>query len=246
MRLLLINPNTSASITDLVARRAREVAPAGTEFDVVTARFGPRYIGSRAGSAIAAHAALDAFAASWRPVHAGVLLACFGDPGLDALGEVSPVPVTGMAAASMRIAAGRAKRVGMLTGGERWVPMLKEFVAGLGLGDSLACVRAVSATGAQIASDPESAFGELAAQANAAASEDGAEIVILGGAGLTGLVPALQHRVRVPLLDSLECAVEHLVHLANAPLARSTAPPPVETIGLGADLARLLDGELKA
>ena len=137
MRLLLINPNTSASITDLVARRAREVAPAGTEFDVVTARFGPRYIGSRAGSAIAAHAALDAFASAYRPEHAGVLLACFGDPGLDALDEMAPVPVTGMAAASMRMAVRRASRVGMLTGGERWVPMLKEFVAGLGLGGNL-------------------------------------------------------------------------------------------------------------
>jgi len=242
MRLLLINPNTSASITDLVARRAREVAPAGTEFDVVTARFGPRYIGSRAGSAIAAHAALDAFASAYRPEHAGVLLACFGDPGLDALDEMAPVPVTGMAAASMRMAVRRASRVGMLTGGERWVPMLKEFVAGLGLGGNLVCVRAVAATGAQIAADPESAFGELAAQANAAAETDGAEIVILGGAGLAGLVPALQPRVRVPLLDSLECAVGHIVELARAPKIGHHRPAAVGSIGLEPALARLMDG----
>jgi len=242
MRLLLINPNTSASITDLVARRAREAAPAGTEFDVVTARFGPRYIGSRAGSAIAAHAALDAFASTYRPDHAGVLLACFGDPGLDALDEMAPVPVTGMAAASMRMAVRRASRVGMLTGGERWVPMLKEFVAGLGLGGNLVCVRAVAATGAQIAADPESAFGELAAQANAAAEMDGAEIVILGGAGLAGLVPALQPRVRVPLLDSLECAVGHLVELARVPKIGHDRPAPVGSIGLEPALARLMDG----
>jgi Asp/Glu/hydantoin racemase len=207
---------------------------------VVTARFGPRYIGSRAASAIAAHAALDAFAASWRPVHAGVLLACFGDPGLEALDEVSPVPVTGMAAASMRMAVRRATRVGMLTGGERWVPMLEEFVAGLGLGGNLACVRAVAATGAQIAADPRSAYEELAAQANAAADIDGAEIVILGGAGLTGLVRTLQPRVRVPLLDSLECAVGHLVELASVPKIGHVPPSPVETVGLDPALARLM------
>jgi allantoin racemase len=238
LRLLLINPNTSDSITDLVARRAREVAPAGTVFDVATARFGARYIGSRISAAIAAHAALDAFATAYRPAHAGVLLACFGDPGLDALAEISPVPVTGMAAASMRVAAGRARRVGILTGGERWVPMLKEFVASLGLSGQLACVRAVSATGAQIAADPESAYAELAAQANAAAREDGAEIVILGGAGLTGLVPALQPRVGVPLLDSLECTVAHLVELARHPASLPAPPPPVESVGLGEALAR--------
>lgn len=249
MRLLLINPNTSESITELVARRARDVAPAGVTFDVATARFGPRYIGSRVSAAIAAHAALDSFAIAYRPEHSGVLLACFGDPGLDALAELSPVPVIGMAAASMRVAAGRASRVGMLTGGERWVPMLKEFVATLGLTDRLACVRAVSASGAQIAADPASAFAELTAQANAAVTEDGAEIVILGGAGLTGLVPALQNGVRVPLLDSLECAVERIVHLARAQSPRASfvdraATPAVETIGLGSELARRLSDGL--
>lgn len=243
MRILLINPNTSESITGLVARRAREVAPAGVEFDVATARFGPRYIGSRVSAAISAHAALDSFATAYRPEHSGVLLACFGDPGLDALAELSPVPVVGMAAASMRIATYRAARVGMLTGGERWVPMLKEFVAGLGLAERLACVRAVSATGAQIAADPASAYAELAAQANAAVAEDGAEIVILGGAGLTGLVPALQQSVRVPLLDSLECAVENIVHLAKEGLPPGgTELPPVETVGLGRELAGRLAG----
>lgn len=131
----------------------------------------------------------------------------------------------------------------MLTGGERWVPMLKEFVAGLGLAERLACVRAVSATGAQIAADPASAYAELAAQANAAVAEDGAEIVILGGAGLTGLVPALQQSVRVPLLDSLECAVENIVHLAKEGLPPGgTELPPVETVGLGRELAGRLAG----
>lgn len=238
LRLLLINPNTSDQITELVARRAREIAPAGTVFDIATARFGARYIGSRISAAIAAHAALDAFASHYRPTHSGVLLACFGDPGLDALAEMSPVPVTGMAAASMLVAAGRARRVGILTGGERWIPMLKEFVTGLGLADRLACVRAVSATGAQIAADPESAFTELAAQANAAVREDGAEIVILGGAGLTGLVPALQPRVNVPLLDSLECTVTHLVELVRQPVSMPAPPPPVESVGLGEALAK--------
>lgn len=242
MRLLLINPNTSASITDLVAARAREAAPPGTVFDVATARFGPRYIGTRASAAIAAHAALDAFAAARRPDHAGVLLACFGDPGLDALAEVARIPVIGMAAASMRVAVRRARRVGMLTGGERWVPMLKEFVASLGLGDRLACVRAVKATGAQIAADPQSAFAELAAQADAAASEDGAGIVILGGAGLAGLVPKIQPAVGVPLLDSLECAVSEIVSMAQAATPSTDAPPPIESVGLGPALARLLGG----
>lgn len=240
MRLLLINPNTSQSITDLVAARARAVAPAGTVIDVATARFGPRYIGSRASAAIAAHAALDAFAAARRPDHAGVLLACFGDPGLDALAEVAGIPVIGMAAASMRVAVRQASRVSILTGGERWVPMLQEFVATLGLADRLASVRAVRATGAQIAADPASAFAELTREADAAANEDGAQVVILGGAGLAGLVPKIQSGVRVPLLDSLDCTVGEIVSMAKAASGLAERPPPVETVGLVPELAQLM------
>ena len=62
MRIALINPNTSPEITDMVARAARAVAPPDVEVVPVTGRFGARYISSRAAAAVAAHAALDAFA----------------------------------------------------------------------------------------------------------------------------------------------------------------------------------------
>ena len=60
--ILLINPNTTSSITDLVLETARRFASKGTELRAVTGAFGPRYIASRVGYAIAGHAAVDAFA----------------------------------------------------------------------------------------------------------------------------------------------------------------------------------------
>jgi Asp/Glu/hydantoin racemase len=246
MRLLLVNPNTSAEITDLALRHARAFAPPDTVIDPVTARFGPRYIGTRAACAIAAHAAIDAVAAALRPYHDGVLLACFGDPGIEAVREVSPVPATGLAEAAMRVALARgARRVGIVTGGARWVPMLTEFVAVLGLGDRLAGVRAVDATGARIAAAPEAAIGALAVEIAAAADEDGAETVILGGAGLAGMVPALQPRLRIPLLDSVACGVSHLADLVRATGGTSkdrTALPAVDSVGLTPALAATLGG----
>lgn len=246
MRLLLVNPNTSDEITDLALRHARAFAGPDTVFDPVTARFGPRYIGTRAACAIAAHAAIDAVAAALRPHHDGVLLACFGDPGIEAVREVAPVPATGLAEAAMRVAVARgARRVGIVTGGARWVPMLAEFVASLGLADRLAGIRAVAATGADIAADPDVALGALAAEIAAAAAEDGAETVILGGAGLAGLVPALQPRLRVPLLDSVACGVSHLADLVRAAASSSkerTALPAVDSVGLAPALAATLGG----
>ena len=103
MRILLINPNTLPSVTDLVASHVRRIAGDEAEFVPVTGRFGARYIASRAASAIAGHAALDALAEHVEGCNA-VYLACFGDPGLAALKEISPVPVVGMAAGVRTIA----------------------------------------------------------------------------------------------------------------------------------------------
>src|SRR5262245_46291077 len=96
MRLLFLNPNTSAELTDLGVALASRVARPETEIVPATGQFGARYIGTRATAAIAAHAALDAFARC-QPAPDVVLLACFGDPGLLALRELAPVPVVGMA-----------------------------------------------------------------------------------------------------------------------------------------------------
>ena len=92
MRILLINPNTSAHVTDLVAGHVRTQLDGRAELRAVTGRFGARYIASRAAAAIAGHAALDALAEHGADCDA-VYLACFGDPGLLALRELSRVPV---------------------------------------------------------------------------------------------------------------------------------------------------------
>ncbi|HMS80898.1 MAG TPA: hypothetical protein PKC20_15475, partial [Burkholderiaceae bacterium] len=60
--LLLINPNTSESVTALMAEVMRPLLGDGIELVPATARFGASYIASEAAYAIAAHAALDAWA----------------------------------------------------------------------------------------------------------------------------------------------------------------------------------------
>ena len=88
MRLLFINPNTSAHLTELGARVARSVARPETEIAPATGRFGARYIASRAAAAVAAYAVLDIYAREGRNADA-VVIACFGDPGLFALRELA-------------------------------------------------------------------------------------------------------------------------------------------------------------
>lgn len=239
MRILLINPNTLASVTDLVAAHVRRVAGTEAEFVPVTGRFGARYIACRAASAIAGHAALDALAEHVEGCDA-VYLACFGDPGLAALKEISPVPVVGMAEASCRVAAEGGRRFAIVTGGALWAPMLTEFVASLGLADRFAGVRTIAPTGDRIAEDPDAALADLAASCRECA-EKGAETVILGGAALAGLAGRIQGEVPVPVLCSVEIGT--MAVLAAARIDGVAHPAPgVDSVGLGHALARRLAG----
>src|SRR5215813_10133473 len=150
MRLLFLNPNTSGELTELGAAVARRVARPDTEIVPATGQFGARYITTRASAAIAAHAALAAFADCGHNVDA-VLIACFGDPGLLALRELAPVPVVGMAEASCHAAARLGAKFSIVTGGHCWGPMLEELVSMIGLAAKLASVRTLPASGAEIA-----------------------------------------------------------------------------------------------
>ena len=239
-RLLLINPNTTQSITDLVLKHAKSFAAKGTTLRAISGAFGPRYIASRIGYAIAGHAAVDALAND-RGTRDAVVLACFGDPGLAALKEVSKVPVVGMAEASILQACAIGRRFSIVTGGERWKAMLEEFVAAQGMSPRLASVRTVAPTGADIARNPKAAMALLAKGCSACAREDGADVVILGGAGLAGLAAKLRAAVDVPLLDGVACAISMAEALARQKPAKSgTAAPPVESVGLSKGLAKLI------
>jgi Asp/Glu/hydantoin racemase len=239
LRILLINPNTSDSVTALVAQHVEVIAGDAASFVPVTGRFGARYISTRASAAIAGHAALDALATHGNGCDA-VYLACFGDPGLLALREISDVPVVGMAEASCLEACHRGRRFAIVTGGALWRPMLTEFVASLGLADRLATVRTIVPTGGEIAANPDAALAQLAAACTDCATDDGADVVILGGAALAGLAARIQPMVPVPVLCSVEVGTHAVIAAATKQFHRSEPPPALNSIGLSADLAKWL------
>jgi Asp/Glu/hydantoin racemase len=248
MQLLLINPNTTGSITDLVVQHARGFASPRTVIRGATARFGARYVATRAAHAIAAHAALDAYAEHGADADV-VILACFGDPGLFGLRELAHQPVLGLAEASCQAAAQLGGRFAIVTGGERWGPMLEEFVASIGLAAQLAGVCTVAPSGAEIASNPDAALALLTDACNDAIQKHDASSVILGGAGLAGIAPRIAPLVRVPLIDPLQAGIREAERLGAAPPAKPQSgsyaqTSPVPTVGLGERLARYMEGRV--
>lgn len=244
LRILLINPNTTAEVTALMERVLAPHLPAGVSLVPVTGRFGARYIASRSAAAIAGHAALEAYAEHGGDCDA-VYLACFGDPGLLALKELADVPVIGMAEASCLAASVLTERFAIVTGGERWAPMLREFVTMLGLGDRLAAIETVTPTGADIARDPDNAIALLAQACRMTMERDGAGAVILGGAGLAGLAGRIQPHLDVPVICSVEAGMQAvLAALHHRPVKPATGdlalPAPIASTGLSDSLAERL------
>lgn len=239
-RVLVINPNTRADMTAMVADAARLALP-GVEIRPATGRFGGLYIASRAAFAIAGHAAIEAFAEQGEGCDA-VLLACFGDPGLDALREVSSVPVIGLVeAAAMEAAAGGA-RWAIVTGGLRWGPMLEEMVRLRRLDATLAGIHTIPPTGGAIASDPDAFRDVLVEACRHCETAYGAERVILGGAGLIGLAARVQPFISIPVICSVEAGFRAVAAALAAPALPGPGPQPdgVASIGLSPALARCL------
>lgn len=239
MRILLLNPNTTPSITDLVAREARKLAAPGDEIVPATGAFGANYIVTRAGYAIAAHAALDAWARYDAQTDA-TLLACFGDPGLGAIRELSAKPVAGMLDASVDAAGG--KRYAIVTGGALWEGMLREILAASGKDKNLAGIRTVAPSGAEIAADPDAAIASLIEAIDDCAAKDGADCVILGGAGLAGLATPIRARTKIAIVDPLEASLRAISQKAKAGTAMGAAPA-IASDGLSSALAARLGGK---
>lgn len=206
MKFVVLNPNTTEAMTQAVVASLQPHLPASAEVLGLTAREGCAVIDSRASFAMGARQAPRLLADV--PVDAdGILLACFGDPGLDALRAGTTVRVVGLAEAAIQQARQTGKRFAILTAGREWIPMLEECVAGHGAAALLEGVHALDGNGAALQRDP-GAFTAAVAQLAEAAASNGAEVLILGGAAFAGIDYALP--ARLMRIDPIEAAARQL------------------------------------
>lgn len=186
-----------------MARALAAFCPPDAALTEATGGFGAPYIATRASYAIGGHAALEALGRHARENIDAVLLACFGDPALTAMREISAVPVIGMAEASCQAAAAEDGSFSIVTGGHAWRDILQEFVMTIGLANRMCSIRTTSLTGGDIFRAPEAAIASLLEEI-ARCKVDGAARVILGGAGLAGLADQLRMHASLPIIDSVE------------------------------------------
>jgi Asp/Glu/hydantoin racemase len=244
MRLLLINPNISDSVTALIRAEAERNALPGTEIEVLTAPFGVAYIETRFEALIGAYAAAQ-LAAEHHARFDAVVVAAFGDPGLAGLREALPVPVTGLTEAALASAHLLGHRISIIAISQRIQAWYREVVESYGFGSRLASIRALDRPLASIGDVQDEHALALKTLAERAVDEDGAEVIVLAGAPLAGLARSLAGQLPVPVVDGVSSAVRHAHSLAALQPGRAqrgsfAAPPIKPNRGLPPAIAALL------
>ncbi|WP_213875474.1 aspartate/glutamate racemase family protein [Pseudomonas sp. dw_358] len=215
MRILVVNVNTTESITETIAEQARSVASPDTEIIGLTPRFGAESVEGNFESYLAALGVMDCVMAYDQPFDA-VIQAGYGEHGREGLQELLEVPVVDIteAGASLAMLLGHAYSV--VTTLDRTVPLIEDRLRLAGLFQRCASVRASGLAVLELEEDPIRAVEAIVAQAALAVSDDKAEVICLGCGGMAGLDELIRARTGVPVVDGVTAAVmlaESLVRL---------------------------------
>jgi Asp/Glu/hydantoin racemase len=244
MKLLVVNPNISASVSELIAGEARRAAAPGTEITMVTAQFGVAYIETRFEALIGAYAAANLVAEHVRG-HDAVIVAAFGDPGVQGIREVLDVPVVGMTEAALASVSLLGSRFSIVAISRRITAWYRETVEHRGLISRLASIRSLDQPLRDIGAVQADHAAHLRELCRRVVDEDGADAIILAGAPLAGLARSIAGQIPVPVVDGVSSAVKHAETLASlnpgAARAGSFAPPPQKAdAGLSEPMRALL------
>jgi allantoin racemase len=204
MRILLINPNMTQTMTDEMVEAAERVIPTA-EVVGVTATHGVAAIDGYRDDVLGAAAVIDAVA-SYDGDFDGAIVSCFGDPGLFAARELTAVPVVGIAEASFLTAMTLGHRFSVLTTLERGVPTIQDGLRLHGVDSRCASVRATGLTVLEADSDPDAAAEALEREGRLAIELDKAEVLCLGCGGLVDLRERLESRLGVPVIEAVPAA----------------------------------------
>ncbi|MCJ8520012.1 allantoin racemase [Pseudorhizobium tarimense] len=207
MRILIVNPNTTASMTERIAAAAEAVAASQTTLVPVTSTMGPASIEGYYDEALAVPGLLEAVRSGEREGAQAAIIACFDDTGLDAARCAAAIPVIGICEAAVATASFIAQRFTVVTTMERSRLPLEALMDRYGVGRR-ATVRAANVPVLALEDPTSSARERLCREIERALREDRAEAIVLGCAGMADLPRQLQVEYGIPVVDGVAAAVK--------------------------------------
>lgn len=219
MRLLVINPNATASMTDKIAAAARLAVPAGVEVIAVTNASGPASIQGPEDGAAAVPGVLALVAAAQADA---IVIACFDDTALAEARVLAKVPVIGIGEAAFHAAMMLGGRYAVVTTLSVSVPVIEANLRAYGLDGGCIRVRASEVPVLDLERPGSAAEDRVSAEIARALVEDDARAIVLGCAGMADLAARMAVRHRVPVIDGVAAACGMAWVLAG-PLTRRGA-----------------------
>ena len=216
MRVLVVNPNTSREMTETIRLSAEAAAGAlGIEVDTCCPNAGPESIEGVFDEIVSAYWTLDCVM-QVADRYAGIVIACYGPhPAIEGIREAVDLPTMGIMEASILYALPLGSKFGIVSTSPRWQPLLEESVRRLGVDSRCASVRSSGLAVLDLERLPrEDVCDRLAEEARKSVAEDGAEVIILGCAGMAGLEEAVADAAGVPVVDSVRAGVTMVGALA--------------------------------
>jgi Asp/Glu/hydantoin racemase len=213
--IYLLNGNGSAGLTAHMEKVANSNVAQGLTIEADTVTAAPPFVSNRAEATRAAAAILDhvlaRFARTDLPPPDGVLLACFGEPGLLTLRDVLDVPVVGMLEASAVTAMQLGHRFSILTAGANWPDQLADLLRVYGVADRCRGIHPMQPD--STSPDPEVWKPAMQADLVALTARYPANIIILGGGFTAGRAAALTPPEGVRVLDCFLASLAQLTGL---------------------------------
>ena len=233
MRILVLNVNTTASMTRSIGDSARSAASPGTEIIELTPNFGADSCEGNFESYLAAIAVMDKVVNYTEPYDA-VIQAGYGEHGREGLQELLDVPVVDITEAAASTAMFLGHKYSVVTTLDRTVPLIEDRLKLAGLSDRCASVRASGLSVLELESDADRAVAAIVEQSRQAVQNDKAEVIVLGCGGMAELETQVAAATGVPIVDGVRAAVtiaESLVRLGlSTSKVRTFATPRPKVI----------------
>jgi allantoin racemase len=231
-RIWVVNPNTTETVTVGIGRSARAVAGSGTEITAVTSQFGPPSIESHYDEAMSVPGLLAGIERGEREGVDGYVIACFGDPGLDAARELASGPVIGIAEAAMQTASHLGRGFSIVTTLGRTIGRAEELAERYGMSRFCRGYHACEIPVLDLETDP-TALKAVTEACRDAVERDGSDAVVLGCAGMAEMCQHIADEIGVPVVDGVAAAtltVQSLVTmgLRTGKRGEYATPPPKE------------------
>lgn len=221
MRILVMNPNSTVSMTDKIVESARRVASHGTEIVAATGTDAPASIEGHHDEAMSVPGLIARLRRAEAEGIDGVVVACFDDPGIGACREVVSGPVLGICEAAVKAASMVATSFSVVTTLPRAIPVIEHLIHGYGLGHRCRRVRSAEIPVLALEEEGSGARERVRDEILRAVAEDRCEAVVLGCAGMADLTHWLTEETGVPVIDGVTAATKMVEALVGCGLRTS-------------------------